>query len=253
MAEEQVAQLEIEPVQEVQEVQEEVEYSPVEVEAMEHGWNPEGVEGKRSLTAEEFMDRQPLYDEIRSTKKQMRKLQEGMEAMKKLQQGIREREREKTIRELTQAKKAALEAENYDAVIEIDDAIAVERTKNDEPQSNIEFETWVDNNEWYHQDSEMKNYADMIGAGYYQQNQGKPVSEVYKYVTQEVKKRFPDKFGNPNRGKPSPVEGAAAGRRSTSKKHSVRDLPEADRNIMKTLLRTSNMTEEEYLKEYFGD
>ncbi|MBT8449327.1 MAG: hypothetical protein KJO69_06535 [Gammaproteobacteria bacterium] len=231
------------------------EYSEVEQEAIEHGWNPEGAEGKRNLTAEEFMDRKPLYDEIRSTKKQVRRLQEGMDAMKQFQEGIRTREREKTIQELTQAKKVALEAENYDAVVEIDDKIAQERVQKNEPQDNLEFESWVDNNEWYHQDSDMKQYADTIGAGYYQQNQGKPMSEVYNYVTEEVKKRFPEKFGgNPNRGKPNPVEGATAGRRgNTSKKYSARDLPEADRGIMKTLLRTSSMTEEEYLKQYFGE
>lgn len=33
------------------------EYSEIELEAIEHGWNPEGVEGKRNLSAEEFLDR----------------------------------------------------------------------------------------------------------------------------------------------------------------------------------------------------
>lgn len=229
------------------------EYTEVEQKAIEMGWNPEGVEGKENLSAEEFVGRAPLYDETRSLKKQLRKLQDGMEAMKQMQSGIRERERAKTIQELNAQKKAALADENYDAVIEIDDAIAAERAEKDEPQSNEVFESWVENNEWYHQDSDMKQYADTIGAGYFQRNPKKDPKEVFEYVTQEVKERFPGKFGNPNRNKPNPVEGASRGRPKGSAKHTASDLPEEDRAIMRTILRTGTMKEAEYLKDYFGE
>ena len=97
----------------------------------------------------------------------------------------------------------------------------------------------------------MKNYADTIGAGYAQQNPNAPLEELYSYVSSETKKRFPDKFGNPNRGRSSPVEGAAKGRQSTSKKYSAKDLPEDARQIMRTLVR-AGMDEQEYLKQYFA-
>ena len=229
------------------------DYSDVEVQAMEHGWNPEGIDGKRNLTAEEFLDRQPLYDDIRSLKKQTRKLQDGIEAMKQMQEGIRTREREKTIRELQASKKLALENENYDAVIEIDDHIAQARVQENTPKSNLAFEQWVDKNDWYHQDQDMKEYADMIGAGYFQQNPNRNVTDVYEYVSKEVKARYPEKFGNSNRERHSPVEGARKGRSSTSSaKHSARDLPEEDRRIMETIVRSGAMTKEDYLKEYFS-
>ena len=96
-------------------------YSAEEQEAMEHGWKPEGAEGKRNLSAEEFLDRQPLYDEMRSLKKQTRKLQEGMKAMEGMHDGIRARERADTIAELTAAKITALENDEYDQVVAIDD------------------------------------------------------------------------------------------------------------------------------------
>ena len=51
------------------------DYSDVELEAIEHGWNPDGVEGKRNLSAEEFMDRKPLYDKIHATEKKLRRLE----------------------------------------------------------------------------------------------------------------------------------------------------------------------------------
>lgn len=228
-------------------------YTESEIQAMEHGWNPEGVEGKKHLSAEEFLDRQPLYDDIRSLKKQTRKLQDGIEAMKTMQDGIRAREREKTIRELQASKKVALENENYDAVLEIDEYIAATRAEPIGPKTNVVFEQWVDKNEWYHEDTERRQYADMIGAAIYQKNPNRPINEVYAEVGKEVRARFPEKFGNNNRERPSPVEGAGKGRTGrTSSKYSARDLPEGDRKIMETIVRSGAMTKDEYLKEYFA-
>ena len=231
------------------------EYSEIETEAMAHGWNPEGVEGKRNLSAEEFMDRQPLYDDIRSLKKSYRKLQEGIEAMKEMHEGIRKREREKTINELKAQKKAALEDENYDAVIEIDDAIAQERASADVKTTNTEFEAWIEDNEWYSQDPEMKEWADIYGTGYANSHPNKPVREVYDMVAKEVKKHFPDKFGKPTRPEVSPVEGASRGRggKRAANRHSVSELSSQEQQIMRTILRTvPGMTEDKYLEEYFG-
>jgi hypothetical protein len=195
-----------------------------------------------------------LYDDIHSLKKKARKQEEAIEAMKKMQEGIRIREREKTINELKQQKKLALEQENYDAVIQIDDKIAEEQAAPTEQAPNLAFESWVEENPWYHQDSEMKDYADMLGEGYYNRNPSKNVEDVYRYVGEEVRKRFPDKFRNTARDNPNPVEGANNGRRgkSASSNYSVRDLPENDRQIMRTIVRSGAMTEAEYLKEYFG-
>jgi uncharacterized membrane protein len=171
-----------------------------------------------------------------------------------MQEGIRQREREKTIKELQAQKKLALENENYDAVVEIDDAIATQRADaTATPKSNIEFENWVDNNEWYSQDPELKSWADTFGTGYASNHPDKPASEVYEVVTKEVKKRFPEKFGDKVSNQPPAVEGAQRGRSARSgKRYSAADLPEEDRAIMKTILRTGTMTQEEYLKQYFG-
>lgn len=248
------------PVEEAQAGDEQPEYTEVEVEAMEHGWNPEGVEGKRTLTAEEFMDRQPLYDDIRSLKKQLRKTQDGIEAMKKMQDGIRQRAAEEAIAKLKADKRTALEDGDFDAVMDIDDKIAAEKAAKDaEPQTNEAFEEWVDNNDWYHQNEEMREYADMIGTGYVAQKGDKtPPAQVFAYVEQEVKRRFADKFENPRRKAPQLAESAAAGRgsggtRSSGAKHKAAELPETDRQIMRTIVRSGAMTEAEYLKEYFGE
>ena len=231
------------------------EFSQIESQAIEHGWQPEGVEGKKNLSADEFMDRQHLYDDIRSLKKSNRRLQDGVEAMKQHNKTIATKERARAIEELKAQKKHYLEQENFDAVVEIDEKIADTKAVSispDEQNSNADFEDWVDKNEWYHENSDMKSYADTIGAGYYQNNPNKSMAEVYDYVTSEVKEKFVDKFENTNRSKPNPVEGAAKGRTRTSKKHSVRELPEEDRQIMRTIIRAGGITEEEYLEQYYS-
>jgi len=229
------------------------EYTETEQQAIDAGWNPEGAEGKQFLTAEEFMGRQPLYDDIRSLKKQLRKTQDGIEAMKKMQDGIRTREREKTMAELKAAKRDALEDQDYDAVMAIDDKIATEKASKDEPD-NEAFESWVDDNEWYHQDKEMRKYADLIGTGYVAQNEGLPPEKVFEYVEQEVKARFASKFQNPKRAEATLAEPARRGRAAPAGgRHKASELSEDDRQIMRTIVRSGAMSEADYLKEYFGE
>ena len=238
------------------------ETTPADIEEMATGmgWNPEGVEGKRNLTAEEFIDRQPLYDDIRSLKKQTRKLQAGVDALRESHSQVAAATRDSVIKELHEQKKYALENENYDDVIEIDDKIAAERANvTEEPSTNAEFETWADANEWYHQDNELREYADTIGARYLQKNPKKDLADVYEYVRKETEARYPDKFGgnaapdtDGNRRRSTPVEGAGRGRSSGSTRYSARDLPDDHRRIMENVVKSTGMTREQYLKDYFG-
>lgn len=232
--------------------------SDIEAQAAERGWTPEGVEGKRNLTAEEFLDRQVLYDDIRNLKKSNKKLTDGIEAMRKMQDGIRAREREKTIKELNAQKREALEEQNYDEVMKIDESLREVHSEPIEPQTNIVFDNWVEENQWYHSNTEMRRYADTLGAGYYAENPKIPMEKVYEYVAKEAKLRFPEEFGNANRNRQSAVEGAGQGRTGSAgggkpTRYKVSDLPPQDRQIMDSILRvTKGMTEADYLKQYFG-
>lgn len=234
------------------------EYSEVELEAIEHGWNPEGVEGRRNLTAEEFLDRQPLYDDLRKTKRQIRKQQEQIDALKKHLSTADVRAKERAIAELQAQKKQALIDEDYDSVVAIDEQIAEAKSAPtlEEPQGTPEaFEEWRESNEWYDDNPEMREYADMIGNYYTQKHPNEPVEKVFEHVTKEVKERFSKNFKNPRREAPSSVESASRSGRAAPavKRYSVNDLPEEHREIMKTLVRGGTMTKEEYLRSYFGD
>ena len=69
------------------------------------------------------------------------------------------------------------------------------------------FIDWVSENSWYEKNQEMRDYADIIGQGYAAKHPGINPELVLKYVTKEVKSRFKDSFQNPNREKPTAVEG----------------------------------------------
>jgi len=222
-------------------------YTEEEQRAMDMGWKASGVEGKENLTAKEFIGRQPIYDDLRSLKKAHKRDRESIEAMKSMIEGVRERERAKTIQELNAQKKRALEEENYDGVIAIDEKIAEER-KVVEPQSNPAFDAWIESNDWYTTETDMKTYAEDIAAGYSSRNPNKSPTEIYAYVTEETKIRFPDFFKETIR--PNPVEGAKRGR-GGGVQYSTNDLNETERGIMKTLIRDGvYKSEQEYMKAY---
>lgn len=242
------------------------EYSEVEMEAMKHGWRPEGVEGKRNLSAEEFLDRQKLYDEIKHLKKGVKETKLAFDALRKHHQRVREAERKKIIAELKLQKRMALETDDYDKVMELDDKILEASTKQDdgddipdipETNSNEAFETWVSENRWYHADKDLRTRADIVGAIYYQNNPTAPLDDVYNYVTETMRKEFPEKFGiTSKQRKPSTAAVDTSSRRTTkastgAKKFSSKDLPEDALQIMKTLVRSGAVTEEQYLKEYY--
>jgi len=232
--------------------------SEIKQEAAKHGWTEEGVEGKLNLSAEEFMDRQVLYDDIKRLKKDNRRLQQSQEAIIKSQTVQAKLVREQTIAELTEQKKSALASDDYDGVVAIDERIAEARTAPIEPQQNNEvFEMWQETNEWYHENKEMREYADIVGEGYFKNNPDKKVSDVYKYVEKAVRKQYPEEFdtGNTQRTRQSSVEGAGKGRAAsgTAQKYSRADLPAEHVEYMKTILRAHpKMTEAEYLKSYFS-
>lgn len=236
------------------------EYTAAEQEAIEKGWNPEGVEGKKNLSADEFLDRQSLYDDLHSLKRQNKRLQSDIENINKYQNSIREDERKKVIDELKSQKKDALNQEDYDRVIEIDEQLADARSAAKEedaaaaPKVNEDFNEWVVDNSWYKEDADLRDEADTYGEAYWRRHPQKERAEVYDAVAQYIKRSYKEKFENTNRGKPDAVDSSVSVPRKPKAKSklSAKDLPADQRSIMKTILRTTKMTEEEYLKDYFA-
>ena len=223
-------------------------YTDIEQQAMDNGWSPDGTpKGGKSKTAEEWLETESAYQKINRLEKAHTRDRESIEAMKGMMEGIRERERIKTIAELNSQKKQALEEENYDGVIAIDEKIAQERVK-PEPQRNVAYEEWIESNSWYNDDPRMRQYAEDIATGYAGRNEKMPPAEVYKYVEEEVKIRFPEKFETKSR--PTAVEGASKGR-VVGGHASLSDLDSYEQDIAKTLIKDGVFKNaDEYMAEY---
>lgn len=245
---------------------EEVEYSDIELQAMEQGWNPEGAEGKRNLTAEEFLDRKPLYDKMHKLEKRLKEQDKKFDAMQQHEKMVRERMHEDHMKELKAAKRAAMEDMDYDKVEQLDDEMLKakeEYTKSSETvvvdtpeEIQATLEDWVDKNSWYADSKVMKRFADGEGQEFRIANPNASFEEVLDHISKTVKKEFPEKFQNMNRHKPSSVEGAAQGGRRTpaaSKAKTIKDLPEEAIPVMKTLVRAGAFkSEQDYVNDYFN-
>lgn len=230
------------------------EYSEIEQEALNLGWNPEGVEGRRNLSAEEFIDRKPLYDEIHQTKRAMKRLQESQQAMTQHLQMIQKRNNEQHIDELKRQKLEALQAEEHDRVMQIDEKIIEAATAPEfeaAPDNGAQeaFDNWEQTNTWYNADPVAKRYADALGREYVSQY-GQLDERMLSRITEEVKQAFPEKFATP-RNRPSPVEGDRRGvRQSKGSKYTAKDLDDNARTIMRTLVRDGTYkNEQEYIED----
>lgn len=223
------------------ETQEQAPSQEVEAEARETGWVPkeefkgdpakwrpagEWVErGKRILTivqprlkkAEE--ENAALRDELRMTKKAIEEVKERSD---------------REARERYERKLAALQDAQRDAAaagdVEEYDAIEEEKAKlkppepastakpEQAPEQKVQADAdaladeWAKKNPWFDQDPAMRSYA-AHSLAFLQETTGeKQVSAaLLDKVTEEVKRRFPEKFTNPRREEAGTVEGGGAG------------------------------------------
>lgn len=232
-----------------------ITHTPVEEQAMESGWVPKDQykgEEHKWVDAGEFLRRGELFKKIEDQSKQLKDVRTALNEMKKLHSQVREVEYKNALAALKEQKKQALLDGDADAVIDVDERIdmvkgEVAQLKAEpviqEPQIHPEFESWVNQNNWYQSSAPMRAFADALGKDL--AGAGNSPSEVLRKVAAEVRKEFPHKFQNPNRDKPGAVE---AGRNSgTSSSKFV--MSDDERRVMNTFVRTGALTEKEYIEQ----
>ena len=120
------------------------------------------------------------------------------------------------------------------------------------PDDTRVFDAWVGDNAWYGDDMEMSVYADGIAAHVSKKSQatGRP---YYDAIAAEVKKKFPDRFGNPNRNQAQTVE--SGGRMAVGGKRgkAYTDLPSDAKAACDRFVKQGLLTKAEYDAEYEWD
>jgi hypothetical protein len=235
------------------------EPSPIEQEAMELGWQPKedfdknpNNTGKRWRSAELFLELKPLYEHTDQIKRENKKLKEAVDNTTQMFAKVKAEAYDEALKKLKAEKKVALEDQDVEKVIEIDDQIddikeekrkavtAAVVTSNDIPPS---YQSFLSRNPWYSSDQQLKEYADTLGVQL--RLAGTDFDEMLVKVERAVKTHFPDKFKNPNRKEASMVEGKSGSGKSESLK-----LSPIEQKIMEKIVSTGVMTQEEYLKSY---
>ena len=234
--------------------EEAVEPSQAEIEARKLGWKPEneyeGEEGKW-IGAEEFISRAPLYEKNRKLSKKLKELESTVNLLSEHNKKVEESAYKRALETLKSEKVKALDEGDHKAVAEIDDQILelkTDKKPEQEKPRNEEFNEWVSKNQWYEKDDEMRDFADFAGARYAAKNKGADPEDVYRYAEKQVMERFPEKFRNPNKARPSSVEGGSRSA-TKSKLPSWGDLPEVFQTVGNKFVRQGVMTKEEYIKQ----
>lgn len=230
---------------------------PIEAEAREQGWKPkEEYEGDPAKwrPAKEFVERGELFGKIDHMGKELKETRKALKMLQDHHTKVRETEYNRALTELKALQKKHLEEGNSDGYLETTELLTdlkAEQKAREVVQQNVpnqpdpRFINWVSANKWYEKDAEMRKYADTLGAGYAASNPGIDPEEVLQYVTKEVRTRFSTKFVNPNREKPSTVEGASTG---AANKSSF-ELTDDERKVMNTFVRAGVMSKEDYIAQ----
>jgi hypothetical protein len=246
-----------------QEPDTEVQVDPIEQRALEMGWRPKTeYEGEEEdfIDAKEFVRRKPLFDKIDSVGKELRETRKALKALQEHHQKVKETEYQAALKELRAEKKQALEEGDADKLIEIDEQIAeaklqqsqaAQEQRREAQQPHPNFVSWVQKNPWYQQNAELRTIADQIGTSYAAANLDKGPDEVLQYVTGRVKKLYPDLFKNPNKERPSAVEGRSSSTSDQKRGDGISDyaLTDEERKVMNTFIRSGVMTKEQYIQD----
>jgi len=231
---------------------------PYEEQAREQGWKPKSeYEGdpEKWRPSKEFVERGELFGKIDHMGKELKETRKALKMLQDHHSKVKETEYNNALNELKTLQKKHLEEGNSDGYLEASELLtdlkaeqkAREVVNADKvPTPDPRFISWTQENKWYSTNREMREYADTVGMGYANRNPDIDPEDVLKYVTKEVKLRFKDSFVNPNRTKPSSVEGANTG--SASRKDSF-ELTEDERRVMNTFVRAGVMSKDEYVAQ----
>jgi len=261
-----------------------------ELEASRRGWIPKhkytGEEGKWKDAATFLADgakyNRNLQSELATVKKQLAEFQgtaKEFAAFQQRQIEARDSQIGELVRDLKRQQREAIRDGNDDMADSIEDRLDILNDERANVKQQIEKQkqtpagdrppvvdengntsdpvvrAWIDNgNQWFNESKPMRDYCfalanEAIAAG--ETKRGLPFLNLMREKMEEA---FPMKFkkaGDPTaRGNMSESGGGGSGDGRT---YTVNDLPEADRELMKTGIRQGWTTESTFLKNYFSD
>jgi len=245
------------------------EYDPEEDIARQSGWVPKDEwKGRKEdwRPAKEFNERGELFTRIKSQSKELSDMKNAVNMLVSQQSKQYLKGFEDAVASLKQQRAAAVADGDLEAVVKISDAIDEVKEKHQEAQKVARpsapvgptdtFKEWHTKNTWYMKDKDLSEHAEDVGEIYKKRNPNSSEADMLEHVARAVRKEFPNKFRQ--KAPPSPdgdgresSGGKRDGGRNDSKFSEIEaQMTEEQRGIMKTIIRQTKMTKEEYFKQY---
>lgn len=262
-----------------------------ELEASRKGWQPKhkykGPEGGWKDAATFLTDGAKfngrLQDELASVKRELSEFKGTAKQFADFQQRqieARDSQIGELVRDLKRQQREAIRDGNDEMADSIDDRIEILNDERSNVKKEIEkakqapasnspsavvdengntndpvVRAWIDEgNQWFNDSKPMRDYCfalanEAINSG--ETKRGRPFLDLMREKMEEA---FPLKFAKKNdpTARGSMTE-AGSGGSSNGRSYSVNDLPEADRELMKTGIRQGWTSEATFLKNYFSD
>jgi hypothetical protein len=238
-----------------------------EVQAQESGWVPKDQwkgDPDSWRPAKEFNERGELFNRIKQQSKDIQEMRQAMAFLTNQQKKQYVVGYQDAITELKGKRNEALESGDLVAAQDLNDKIDEHKEvlkqaqqqasiPQQAPQPTQTFFSWAERNPWYTKDRKMTHFADAVGLAYKEENPGASEAEMLKYVSSEIKERFAEKFPTAKVAPSPDGDGARSGSRAAVKTGYSSDenaMTSEQRDIMRTILKTTGMTKEDYFKAY---
>lgn len=254
-----------EEAKEVEQESQQTESNPIEDKARGMGWtSKEEFKGDpdKWRSAEEFVERGENYipilkSTVEKQNKQIADLNEKLLDIGMKFSKVEKRAYEKAIAEIEARQEQAVETGDKELFSQTKAELkALEKEiSTPEPEKKTEeindpvFDEWVERNKWFKSDEKLHGSANKMAEflrATGTQLEGKAFLDE---VTKRMKAEFPEKFENPKRNAPSPVEGGNPGSKKGGSKFA--DLPADIRKDFEDKLAPYIKDKESYAKRYF--
>lgn len=198
-----------------------------ELRASGNGWQPKedwiasGGDPDQWIDAVRFNERGEFMGKIHSQNVEIGKMKKAMKELTNLYNQAAERAEERIKNQLLAEKAAAMEEQDFQKVVEVDEQIKEHDKKVGKPVIEYEdeeeasetppyqeyYENWVGQpqNAWYSQDADAAETAQLAAVKYVKRNPGASPEKVFQHMEAQARRLHPEVFVNPNKGKAQEV------------------------------------------------
>lgn len=225
-----------------------------EAEAM--GWIPPDrskrlPEGKKFLAPTEYMERNPLYRQMKDLKGSFDQLNSHYQKVTEVERVKAEKSAQKQIETLMAEKVKALDDDDHTRVVEIDEKIRKTEKPEEVQQEDPLFTKWKSENSWYDGDRFLTTEADLIGRQLMSPNL--VGIDLFDAVKEHLQQKYPEKFSNKKRERASSVESGSNYSSPKSKSVTEKDLSSDERIVFNNFKRMGTFAVEGSEQKYLTD